>query len=749
MRSAMRNSKLERPRTPAGRRPMRAALKVLSGDAATRHGADAAAQISELEGALAMASKAVKDARTANARLREAIEILPQGIVFLDSEGRYVLWNEQYAEIYHRSADLFKVGVRLADTLRVGVMRGDYPAAKGREEEWIAERLKKLTSPSERHEQWLSDGRCILIEERRTGDGGIVGLRVDITELKEREASFRLLFEANPVPMYVVAQSGKTILSANAAARNHYGYPGTDMIGRPVHGLHLEDDYTRLDELYSPAPGILADHVWTHLKRDGTRIEVAIFSQAIVHERAPAVLVAAVDITERRRAEAQVAYLAHHDPLTGLVNRTRHLEHAEEMLAKAKRDGGMGASLCVGLDNFKSVNETMGPAAGDLLLQVVAQRITNTLRQGSMAARLGGDEFGVIMSDVTDLDEVSTVARRLIEVISGPYKIQGQPVTIGASIGIAVAPGDGEEAGKLLKNANLALSQVKLRGKGAFRYFEAEMNARAQERRNLERDLRAAIETDGLDVHYQPLISLANGRIVAAEALVRWSHAERGFISPAEFIPIAEQAGLIWALGDFVLNRACRDATNWPEDMRVAVNLSPMQFRCGNVRDMVEHALSATGLDPNRLELEITESLFLDRSNVVLDTLAELRKLGARIAMDDFGTGYSSLGYLCSFPFDKIKIDRSFVQGISGNVEQQAVVRAIVGLGETLGKTVTAEGIETSDELACLRNIGCEQGQGFLFSKALPQKDILSFANKRRPRQPARNGRTAAAVLDS
>jgi diguanylate cyclase (GGDEF)-like protein/PAS domain S-box-containing protein len=729
----MKRRKFEKRLNPTGRRPMRAALKVLQGDVATRHGADAAAQISELESALNLAQEAIEDARTADARLREAIDILPQGIVFLDSEGRYVLWNEEYSKIYQRSADLFRVGARLADTLRIGVMRGDYPAAKGREEEWIAERLEKLKTPSERHEQWLADGRCILIEERHTSDGGVIGLRVDITELKEREASFRLLFEANPVPMYVVAQNGKTILSANAAARDHYGYSGADLIGRPVHCLHQHDDHDRIEQLYSPAPGLLADHVWSHLKRDGTQIEVAIFSQAIVHERAPAVLVAAVDITERRRAEAQVAYLAHHDALTGLANRTRHLEHAEEMLAAMSRGGRGGASLCVGLDNFKSVNETMGPAAGDLLLQAVSRRITGTLRDGSMAARLGGDEFGIIMPDVVEPDEVSAVARRIIEVISAPFTIQGQQATIGASIGIAIAPGDGDEAGKLLKNANLALSQVKLRGKGSFRYFEAEMNARAQERRRLERDLRNAIEDEILEVHYQPLVSLSTGHTVAAEALVRWNHEERGFVSPAEFIPIAEEAGLIWALGNFVLKRACRDATAWPANMRVAVNLSPLQFRCGSVHDMVRDALETTGFAPDRLELEITESLFLDRSNVVMDTLAELRRLGTRIAMDDFGTGYSSLGYLCSFPFDKIKIDRSFIRGIEGNVEQKAVVRAIVGLGETLGKTITAEGIETAEELACLRAIGCEQGQGFLFSKARTQSELLSFITKRKP----------------
>ena len=718
---------------PHGRRPLRAALKVLTGDAAARHGAGRPADVSELEAALRMARAATEEARTANARLREALEILPQGIVFLDSEGRYVLWNEQYANIYQRSADLFKVGVRLADTLRVGVMRGDYPAAKGREEEWIAERLAKLSHPGERHEQWLSDGRCILIDERATADGGVIGLRVDITELKEREASFRLLFEANPVPMFVVSQTDKTILSANAAARDHYGYPGTEMIGRHVGALHPSEDHHRLDVLYSPAPGLLADHVWRHLKQDGTEIEVALYSQAIVHERSAAVLVAAVDITERRRAEAEAAYLAQHDLLTGLANRARHIEHVGEMLTAMRG----GASLCVGLDNFKSVNETMGPIAGDQLLQAVARRINNALRAGCPAARLGGDEFGVILPGVVDSEEINSVAKRLIGAISAPYMIQGQRATIGASIGIAVAPEDGDDAGQLVRNANLALSQAKLSDKGSFRYFEPEMDVRAQGRRRLEQDLRSAIENDGLAVHYQPLVSLSSGRIVAAEALVRWSHGERGFVPPAEFIPLAEEAGLIWQLGRSVLRRACKDATAWPQDVRVAVNLSPMQFRCGNVLELVEDALKATGLTPDRLELEITESLFLDRSNLVLDTLADLRRLGVRIAMDDFGTGYSSLGYLTSFPFDKIKIDRSFVSGIATNVEKQAVVRAIVGLGETLGKTTTAEGIETSDELTCLRMIGCEQGQGYLFSKARPQEALLPFIGKRKPRRVA------------
>ncbi len=733
MRKGLKREAPAKRSAPRGRRPLRAPLKVLTGDVAARHGARSVVDASELEAALAMARAATEEARTADARLRDALEILPQGIVFLDSEGRYVLWNEQYAKIYHRTADLFEVGVKLADTLRVGVMQGDYPAAKGREEEWIAERLQKLTRPAERHEQWLSDGRCILIDERATADGGVIGLRVDITELKEREASFRLLFEANPVPMFVVTRNSNIILSVNAAARDHYLYPDDQLIGRHVHSLHPAEDHHQLETLYSAAPGALAERTWSHLKQDGTEIEVALFSQAIVHDRTPALLVAAVDITERRRVEAHAAYLSRHDPLTGLANRTRHLEQISEMLAA----GEGGASLCIGLDNFKSVNETMGPIAGDRLLQAVARRIRNTLRAGSSAARVGGDEFDVILPGAIHPEEVDNVALRLISAISAPYMIQGQHATIGASIGIARAPQDGDEATQLLKNANLALSQAKLTHKGSFCYFDAEMHARAQGRRCLEQDLRIAIESDSLAVHYQPLIALSTGRVVAAEALLRWSHGERGFVPPQEFIPLAEDAGLIWQLGRNVLRRACHDATAWPENMSVAVNLSPMQFRCGNVLELVKETLDATGLAPDRLEIEITESLFLERSNLVLEALAGLRRLGVCIAMDDFGTGYSALGYLTSFPFDKIKIDRSFVSGIETHVEKQAVVRAIVGLGETLGKTTVAEGIETPDELACLRMIGCEQGQGYLFSKARPQEALLPFIGKRKPHRVA------------
>jgi diguanylate cyclase (GGDEF)-like protein/PAS domain S-box-containing protein len=709
----------------AERLPLRASLKVLR--LARTQAEYTSLDIRALSLARAETVAAIAEAKASDARLREAIEILPQGVVFLDKEGRYVLWNKQYADIYKRSADLFKVGVRLEDTLRIGIERGDYPEAKGREEQWLKERLSRLYRPGERHEQWLSDGRCILIEERTTSEGGIIGLRVDITEMKEREASFRLLFDANPVPMFVFARDSKRILAANDAAVEHYGYPRSALLGMDLSDLHDAADHDELEELYGAHSDSYAGRTWKHLTRDGSQIDVAIYSRAVTHERVPAVLFAAVDITERKRAEAQVAYMAHHDALTGLANRVFLRSRMEEILGRLRRGTKGLATLCIDLDNFKGVNDALGHPAGDLLLQYVARRIGETLRDGDIAARLGGDEFAVVLPETVELNEVSAIAQRLIKVIGAPYDIHGHQILVGASIGIALAPSDGEDAVKLLKNADMALYQAKGDGKGAFRYFEPEMNARVQARRRLEMDLRAALANDDLEVHYQPLVDIASGAITGVEALVRWPRGALGAVTPGEFIPVAEEAGLIAPLGAYVLRRACIDAMAWPEHMTVAVNMSPLQFRVGNVQDAVVDALRTSGLSPSRLEVEITETLFLEKSDHVVSTLHALRALGVRIAMDDFGTGYSSLSYLRRFPFDKIKIDQSFVREIYAHVEQQAIVRAIMSLGSSLGMTITAEGIESEAELVFLKAVGCNQGQGYLFSKAVPQAELLKL----------------------
>jgi diguanylate cyclase (GGDEF)-like protein len=448
-----------------------------------------------------------------------------------------------------------------------------------------------------------------------------------------------------------------------------------------------------------------------------------VYSQLLTYEGRAAALVAAIDITERKRAETRIAHMAHHDALTSLPNRVLMRLRMEDMLAA--RDGGHIAVLCIDLDNFKSVNDTLGHPVGDLLLQHVARRLRGELRDRDTVARLGGDEFAVLQANADSADAARGLAERLLAVISEPYEVGGHLVAVGASIGVALAPSDGDDPDRLLKQADMALYRAKGDGKGAFRFFEPEMDARVQVRRRLEMDLRAAINAGGLEVYYQPLIDIASGSTCAFEALLRWPHRERGMIPPGDFIPVAEETGLIGAIGAFVLRQACADAMQWPDDTKVAVNLSPLQFRTGNLLATVMSALESSGLAAHRLELEVTETLLLERGEHVLATLHALRALGVRIAMDDFGTGYSSLSYLRSFPFDKIKIDRSFVRDLCSNADSQAIVRAIVSLGSSLGITITAEGVESERDLAMLRAEGCTQAQGFLFSVARPQCEIL------------------------
>ncbi|UYO46714.1 EAL domain-containing protein [Rhodopseudomonas palustris] len=718
----MKKKKTARIRPSAGSaKPRRSALPAPKLSSKTRRMARPA-DVAEGERAVAAA---LEEARRSHARLREAIDILPQGIVFLDADGRYILWNKRYAEIYKASADQFEPGARIQDTMRIGIARGDYPEAEGREEEWIAERLQRMFNPGSSHEQVLADGRCIQIEERTTSDGGIIGLRVDITELKQREASFRLMFESNPVPMIVCQLNDERILAVNDAAVEHYGYSPSEFASLTIRRLQAFE--TELPWAGNHTHEERTARTWKHVKADGSLIDLAIYSRQLTYNGEPAVLLALMDITERKRAEMRLAFMAHHDGLTGLPNRNSLRKRLDELLIQTRRTGEKIAVLFVGIDNFKAVNDTLGHAVGDKLLRGVARRLRSTLREEDPLARLNSDEFAVIQTGIKRPEDIVLLAKRLLHAIAEPYLLQGHSVVVGASIGIAVAPGDGDDSEKLLMNADMALSRAKKDTRGTFSFFEVGMDARAQARRKIETDLRAALQHEVLRPYYQPLVRLADGRITGSEALVRWPHPERGMISPAEFIPVAEDTGLINAIGAQILRSACMDAARWPDDVRVAVNLSPLQFRVGNLLSVVMDALKQSGLPPRRLELEITETLLLEKSSQVLATLHALRALGVRISMDDFGTGYSSLSYLRSFPFDKIKIDQSFVRGLCDNRESQAIVRSIISLGNGLGVTITAEGVESEAELSWLRAEGCQEAQGFLFSQARPNAEITGL----------------------
>jgi diguanylate cyclase (GGDEF)-like protein/PAS domain S-box-containing protein len=438
------------------------------------------------------------------------------------------------------------------------------------------------------------------------------------------------------------------------------------------------------------------------------------------------------DITERRRAEAEISFLAHHDALTGLPNRPHFRERMEKALANI-RLGDSLAVLCIDLDRFKQVNDTLGHPIGDRLLQAAAERMRNSLREEDMIARFGGDEFAILQVGADQPDGATGLANRIIEKLSQPFTIEGQQIDVGCSVGIAIAPGDSVDVDRLIRNADMALYRAKADGKGTFHFFERDMDARMQNRRTLELDLRKAIVNGELKLFYQPIIALDSQRLSGFEALLRWNHPTRGFITPDEFVPLAEQVGLIVPIGEWVLQEACLQAAKWPENLYVAVNLSAVQFRTRALLPTVVNALAHSGLSPKRLEVEITETVLLQNEETVRTILHQFHGLGIRIAMDDFGTGYSSLGYLQSFPFDKIKIDRSFVQDLSTRSDCRAIVQAIAGLGASLGISVTAEGIETLEQLKSLQVDGCTEGQGYLFSPAVPVKDLGKLIDRMNP----------------
>jgi diguanylate cyclase (GGDEF)-like protein len=437
------------------------------------------------------------------------------------------------------------------------------------------------------------------------------------------------------------------------------------------------------------------------------------------------------DTTDRRTAEAKISHMALHDALTNLPNRLFFREQMENRLAHLGRDEKF-AVLCLDLDRFKNVNDTLGHPYGDKLLRMAAERLSACLREGDTIARLGGDEFAILQHNLTDPNDAIAMAERLIKTAETPFDLEGQQVVIGVSAGIAVAPADAADPDQLLKNADMALYRAKADGRGRYRFFEPEMDARMQARRNLELDLRKALNNGEFEVYYQPLVNLATDEITGFEALVRWNHPERGLVSPAEFIPLAEDTMLIVPIGEWVLRQACSEAMKWPSHTRVAVNLSPVQFKTHNLSQLVVGALASSGLSPRRLELEITESVLLVDNEATLATLHQLRNLGVRISMDDFGTGYSSLSYLRSFPFDKIKLDQSFVRDLESNEDSKAIIRAIAGLGASLGMTTTGEGVETPQEMDYLKRQGFTEAQGYLFSKPKTARDVLKLLSKQR-----------------
>jgi diguanylate cyclase (GGDEF)-like protein/PAS domain S-box-containing protein len=687
---------------------------------------------SKVEEALALA-------RSAQTRLLEAIDLLPEGIVILDAEGRYVAWNRQYHEIYTATADFLKVGGKLEDAVRAGLARGEYPEALGREEEWLAERMARLKNPGPRHEQTLADGRCILIEERPTSDGGIVSLRVDITEMKQREASFRLLFDSNPMPMFVCSKDTWRITAVNSAAIRHYGFTHQQFARMSFRDIHCAVDATALDGWPQAEMDAFAGKSFRHVCRNGAIIEVELRASALTYEDAPSVLIAIIDITDRKRIESRVSHLSRHDVLTNLPNRVLLSEHMQRALANVA-SGDSAALLFLDLDNFKVINDTLGHSAGDGLLKEVAKRLYGCIRPSDTVARLGGDEFAILLAGSCPPAEASRICERTLAEMQAPIILAGKEISVGVSMGIAMAPDDALTPEELLRCSELAMYAAKEEGRGKYRFFKQTMDEAVRVRAALESALSRAIAGDEFELHYQPLVSLETGAVTCMEALVRWRHPTRGLVPPSEFIPIAEETGMIVALGRLILRRACADAATWPSAVKVAVNVSALELEGSGLLEGVKSALADAGLPAPRLQIEVTETAVMSNIQRSIALLKEIRTLGVEIAMDDFGTGYSSLSFLRTGPFDKLKIDRAFVRDSSSSADGQAVLATIVSLARTLGMATTAEGVETIEQREIAKALGCTEIQGFLFSPPKPLSELRALLDG-----SAQSSQTAAA----
>lgn len=582
--------------------------------------------------------------------------------------------------------------------------------------------------------RWLTSKGRFIVEEGRPLRG--LGVTTDITEhkqaeeaLRESEARYRQMFQANPQPMWVYDLETLRFLAVNAAAVAHYGYSEAEFLAMTIADIRPVEEVPQLLEKIKQLKGEPQHQrgAWIHQKKDGTRIDVEISSHSLEYEGRQAKAVMANDITERKRAEERIHYLANFDPLTGLPNRTQLNDHLKYALSLAKRSSGHLALLFLDLDHFKDINDTLGHSTGDALLIEVAGRLCQVLREEDTVTRLGGDEF-ILLLPGNDALGAARVAQKLLDAIAESYLIEHYDLTLTASIGIALYPEDGLDLEALSKSADAAMYRAKQEGRQCYRFFTPEMQARSARNLQLVNALHHALEHRQLQLHYQPQIAMQDGRIIGAEALLRWSHPELGSVSPAEFIPVAESSGLILPIGEWVLRCAIRQAKIWIENgfgpLIMAVNLSAVQFRHPDLPELVTRILNEENLAAESLELELTESVAMHNPPGAIAVMNNLYERGIRMSIDDFGTGYSSLSYLKKFKAYKLKIDQSFVRDINIDPEDKAIVSAIINLAKSLGLQTIAEGVETIEQQTFLREQGCDQMQGYLFSRPVPPEQF-------------------------
>ena len=667
--------------------------------------------------------------------LETVLENMPHGVCMFDSNRNVIVSNKHYGEMYGLAPERTKSGAKLSDILdaHVAAHHCAYDVKA-----YVADHLAGAGLPEPSYVvNELSNGSVFAINRQPLPDGGLIEIHQDITNIHLTEAwadaarqeLLEMQFAMDQAVIVAVVDLKGRITYANDNFCQISGYGREELLGQN-HRI-LNSGYHSAAVFREMYRRIGKGEVWRaelcNKAKDGSLywVDTVITAQLWPNGKPIAYIAIRVDITARKLAEARISYAARHDSLTGIANRAVLKEKMDEAAGRLRQKGEAFTVFMLDLDGFKYINDTLGHAAGDRLLVELALRLKNSLRGNEILARLGGDEFAIVQCAETNQREAAiALAIRLLEVISRPFDLDGHNTAIGTSIGIALAPENGADTGELLKKADLALYRVKSEGRNSFSFFDKELSKDATSRLQLANDMRAALSRNEFELHYQPVFDAKTSRPCGAEALVRWRHPVAGLMAPDRFIWLAEETGFMEPLGQWILERACQDAASWPQNIKVAVNLSAAQFRSGALFDVILCALVESGLPPERLELEITESLFLQNKESHGIVIQQLKNIGVTIVLDDFGTGYASLSYLTMFPFDKIKIDKSFTQGLSSRVDCAAVVASVLSLARDLDIAVTAEGVETKQQFELLRAAGVNQVQGYLFGRPSPIADL-------------------------
>jgi diguanylate cyclase (GGDEF)-like protein len=686
--------------------------------------------------------------RETNDHFDAALANMSNGVSMFDADGRLMVWNESYVELYGMSPEVIRRGAGIHAIVEHRKQAGNLDLDV---DGYIGEFRQKLAdSGRSTSTSRLTDGRTVSVVNTAIAGGGWVGMHEDITErIRGEESMFQQATELARINMQFDAalstmtqglsmfDDQKRLIVWNDRYAELFQVPSDLLkVGTPFEAIvtdRLARGVVKGDTSALAVKTKVAE--LAGLPPNSSRIDELADGRFVLLARQPMQgggwLTIIEDITERRRAEAEIVHLARHDVLTGLANRAEFNAKLDEASKRLKRGGGAVTVMMLDLDKFKAVNDTLGHPSGDQLLVEVARRLQSTIRETDVLARLGGDEFAILQEGGASQHEGAiALALRIINAISQPFDLHGQAAGVGTSIGIAMAPENGVEPEELLKSADLALYDAKANGRNDFRIYQAAMREVAHSQQSAESELRDAIARDEFELHYQPVVDVRTRRLCGAEALIRWRHPTKGLIAPDKFIPLAESTGLIVPLGEWILQRACADAALWPAHLKIAVNISAVQFKRGNLFDVILCTLVETGLAPERLELEITETSLLENQDAHLTTIRQLKNLGISMALDDFGTGYASVTYLTSFPFDNIKIDRTFTHGVLTRRDCAAVVSSVLALAQGLGTVTTVEGIETEEQLEYMRNAGADFAQGYLFGRPVPlaQLDLSDAA---------------------